>query len=1296
MEIEDLIEKKAEHWKKKLLDLSKKNNLVSYRFSKARSLSVLEPGFSQVAEDLNRGNRIRILKSQGSRKRRGVWFCGEGDSVAKKLSVLYFKTKENFQELGLNTFFAGVGILEYSEPEDSEVLRAPVFLFPLALNRKKPSKNLHGFEIASGSEDVKVNPALAEKLLDDFGIRIPDFKDQSVKGYFDQLRAVLSEKPEWSVKEEVFLDIFYYQKYIMHEDLSAHKKLLKKSPLVRAFLGHKESLQAGQAESSKPEESVEVISADSSQKEAIELAKSGASFVLQGPPGTGKSQTISNIIAALIEKKKKVLFVSQKMAALNIVHRNLAEIGLSRYCLNLHNYRGNKKEVVDQLVAELDRPVLDEPVNSYSFETYLNCQNDLDFFYKALCERKAPRNLSVYDVRGELAKLGEADAVYERLPDSVMMDEKKFAKLFSDMEVLDRILDQAGSPKTSPYFSFDSSKNRPFERERFKSKLIKTWSLLNELADFIDNPAQKAGIETVEDLSVLCRKHDDARKLLEGCPGFFLGCDVQEAERVFSDVFANLSELRKAEKKILGKAGRSFLRAGIQKEEILLRKNSFFGRLFSREGAEKIRELEVLCGRRMSYRSWLEMFEEREKYERHLSYHESAKKNYRDVLSNLESPDSLEELEKVRRKAGNFLDAQDMAVSVGSDAVKTLVFWREEESRTGAVRELVSSLKDLDACFSRGRLKHLQEIAVLKEEFRVLLEGLSKIDSVLSFRKKFDSLPGEIKSFVDKYLEQNSVSKLSSVFLKSYYLQVLDRGSDQIKAGVQLKAEQFKKLGDGARRAETLRIKGLLEREKSEYFSRGYEKEVSVLRRESEKKRNLKPIRSLLEEMPNVAFKLKPCFMMSPLSVSQYINPETTQFDVVIFDEASQIMPEDAVPCLIRAGQLIVAGDTQQLPPTSFFMRDLYRHSVDEELEELDSFLSECATRFVSKPLLWHYRSMNESLIAFSNSFFYKNRLVTFPGSKIKDDSALEFNYVKRGVYDRGRSRVNRAEAREIVSRYKKIRAEFPDMSVGVIAFSTAQENAIREEFRAEGLSVEDSIRPSDEDFFIKNIETVQGDERDIILISLGYGKDSSGKLSYNFGPLNSRGGSKRLNVAVTRSRFRTVIFSSILPEELDSGRINSEGVRFLKYYLEYAKGRDFSRFLPGRHEGFESSFEKSVYEALVKEGFSVDSQVGSSDFRVDAAIKHPEKNEYVLGIEFDGSQHNVSRFARDRDGVRPEILKNLGWNMHRVWSGDWLEDREGELKKIREKVDFLLRSEESSGKTKNVELSQELRVKGS
>ena len=611
-------------------------------------------------------------------------------------------------------------------------------------------------------------------------------------------------------------------------------------------------------------------------------------------------------------------------------------------------------------------------------------------------------------------------------------------------------------------------------------------------------------------------------------------------------------------------------------------------------------------------------------------------------------------------------------------SVKLIDFWLSEKEKENSLSELKEKIEEINSYLTNSTLNNAEKIEDLEEQIHEFIDNLSHIDDVLIFKEQYDSLNEEIKEFVKGYFEEGIVSKLSLVFLKSYYLQLLEEVLKENNiSSPKNKVEMFREKDFEVRDVKRFKIMDSVEQGQPSmnYHSYGTNG-VSILKRENEKKRRLKPIRDLLEEIPDLIFSLKPCFMMSPLSVSQYINPNKIKFDVVIFDEASQIMPEDAVSCLMRSKQAIVVGDTQQLPPTNFFMSRQDDEIVEEEIEDLESFLSECSTKFRSKPLLWHYRSKNEHLIAFSNRFFYEHRLITFPNAKIKDDSGLDFVHVKTGVYDRGKSRKNRVEARKTVEKYKELKKKFPNKSMGIIAFSIAQENAIREEFRVAGINIEESIDSHKEELFIKNLETVQGDERDIILISIGYGKDSSGKLSYHFGPLNREGGYKRLNVAITRSRFKTVVISSIPPEDLDEDKINVDGVRYLKYYLDYAKNKDFNKFLQTT-EGldFDSSFEESVYEVLTKEGFLVSAQVGCSGYRVDLAIKHPKNpGVYLLGIECDGAQYHSSRFARDRDKVRQGILENLGWNIHRIWSDDWLNNREYEIKKIKEKVDSLLK----------------------
>ncbi len=1297
MEVKQVIDKKSEYWKKKLIDLSKRNNLVSYRFTKSKSLQIKEPNFKQIIEDLNHEKNVNILKKENGKAKERLWLCTEEeDTVDKKLTNLYLKTKENFQELGLNTCFVSIGMLKYKEAPQSDLfVQAPIFLFPITLNRlSSTSKEKHRFELVSGSEDLQVNPALVEKLSHDFDIQLPEVKEQSIEEYLNEVKKIISGMSSWKITKEIYLDIFSYQKYIMYKDLSAHKKLLEESPLVKAFVGDRSALQDQIAESQREEfndaQDIDVLPADSSQKLAIELAKAGVTFVLQGPPGTGKSQTISNIIAALLEKKKKVLFVSQKMAALNVVHKRLNEVGLGRYCLNLHNYRGNKKEIIRQLITELETsPKIKESAKRYSFASYLDTQKDLNEFYGFLCEKHKPRNLSIYDIRGELAKLHDVEVIDKNLSEAISSDEGKFSKLFSKIKNLDIVIEKVPFPTTNVYFNFEKSKNTTLARNRFKSALNKTHDLLKELIKFIEDSADKAKIkiESLEELKEFCKKHNEAQEL-KNTPKFFVTKDFDDINKTISDFYDNLSELREVEEEILDSVNKKFLDKDTDKQERIFKETSLFGRMLSKEYKKAKEELQEFSKDGINHKEWLKLFEEKKKYDNRAKIHEARKKKNAKILSQLGDTDSLKNVEKFKNKAKDFSKTFDEAKKIkAKDAIKIVEFWLKEKSKLDSFQELLKSFDELDSYFTENRFKEISEIDNLKSELRHLLDDLNHLDDVLIFKEEYNSLSDEVKKFIDDYFEQKLVSKLSLSFLKSYYLQLLEETLKQNNiSSPKNKTEQFRDQDFEVRDIKRFKIMDSIESEQPEhnYKSHGMN-EVSILKRENEKKRRLKPIRNLLEDISNLVFTLKPCFMMSPLSVSQYINPKVTKFDVVIFDEASQIMPEDAVPCLIRAKQAIVVGDTQQLPPTSFFMSGRDDDFVEEEIEDLESFLSECSTRFRSKPLLWHYRSRNEHLIAFSNRFFYEHRLITFPNSKIKDDSGLDFNYVKTGVYDRGKSRKNRVEARELVKSYKVIKKKFPDKSVGIIAFSIAQENAIREEFRIAGINIEESIDPHTEELFIKNLETVQGDERDIILISVGYGKDSSGKFSYNFGPLNKEGGYKRLNVAVTRSRFKTIVFSSILPEELDEDKINVDGVRYLKYYLDYAKNKDFNKFLQ-TSEGidFDSSFEESVYDALVNAGFSVSTQVGCSGYKVDLAIKHPKKpGEYILGVECDGAQYHSSRFARDRDKVRQFILENLGWNIHRIWSDDWLNNREYELTKIKERVEALLKSKKIGSKEK-------------
>lgn len=449
---------------------------------------------------------------------------------------------------------------------------------------------------------------------------------------------------------------------------------------------------------------------------------------------------------------------------------------------------------------------------------------------------------------------------------------------------------------------------------------------------------------------------------------------------------------------------------------------------------------------------------------------------------------------------------------------------------------------------------------------------------------------------------------------------------------------------------------------------------AGVIQREGQKQRRHMPIRTLLETAGAVAQALKPCFMMTPLTVSQFL-PPSLRFDIVIFDEASQVRPSDAINCIYRGDQLIVAGDEQQLPPTSFFEASMGEDGdeyEEDQFDEFESILKLClgAGALRQLPLRWHYRSQHEDLIVYSNHSFYDGRLISFPGA-IHESSEMGVSLfpVEDGVYRRGTGRDNPAEARVVadrVMRWAEWSVAHPDreVTVGVVAFSEAQASAIEIELdrrRQERPDLDHYFREDRLDgYFIKNLENVQGDERDVMIFSVGYGRDENRKLTMNFGPLNRAGGKRRLNVAVTRARRRVEVVSSIRAEDFSSDLTN-EGVRHLQRYLDFAaRGYPALALEIGDTQlDAESPFEEEVLRVVRSWGFDAVPQVGSAGYRVDIGVRHPtETGRYAIGIECDGAMYHSSRVARDRDRLRQEVLEGLGWQLYRIWGTSWYRDR--------------------------------------
>ena len=461
-----------------------------------------------------------------------------------------------------------------------------------------------------------------------------------------------------------------------------------------------------------------------------------------------------------------------------------------------------------------------------------------------------------------------------------------------------------------------------------------------------------------------------------------------------------------------------------------------------------------------------------------------------------------------------------------------------------------------------------------------------------------------------------------------------------------------------------------------DHFSNGTD-EISILKRELAKTRRIMPVRKLFKAIPNLLLTLKPCLMMSPLSVSLFLEADSYKFDTVIFDEASQVYTENAIGAISRGKQVIIAGDSKQLPPTNFFQAASTEGMFDDDDEEADinvydSILDE-ANALPQRTLRWHYRSRHESLIAFSNAKIYRNQLITFP-SNIEHgrDIGIEYRYLPDGYYDRGGKKGNVIEAKAVAEMVFEHFRTHPERSLGVITFGEIQQYAIESTLRS--MRIEDqSFEPffdesKEEPFFVKSVENVQGDERDTIIFSIGYAKDKTGVFRHLFGPLGKSGGERRLNVAITRAKYNVKLVGSILPSDINESSVSTEGPKLLRSYIDYAMNGPSALAKEIHYSDeitFDSPFEESVFNYLEQKGYKLATQVGCSGYRIDIGVKHPTINGlFVLGVECDGASYHSARTARERDRLRQDVLEHMGWRIYRVWSTDWIKDpiTEGKL----------------------------------
>ena len=1082
-----------------------------------------------------------------------------------------------------------------------------------------------------------------------------------------------------------------------------------------------------------PARIIQVVDADASQTKVIEEVRHGASLVVQGPPGTGKSQTITNLIAAAAHDGKSVLFVAEKMAALSVVHDRLVKAGLRDVCLELHSRTANKKALALELGRTLSAsaqalPEVGDPARLRRTRDELNRIAEL--LHAALPPSGQTPFRALAEIVGFIGKGAPPPAI--ALDGLETLDGDAQAAALAAIAAHVGARARTGPPEQHPFRGTQAIDLQPPERSRLQVELDAAVSELDALtaeAAAVAQALQQPAPETLAEVGALCAglaclanpptespadaattvpllfAHAAQPRLLEGLQAGADWAGAQQAAAAdfataawTADVAALRPALAKGQASFLYRIFGGYRRAsaelatllaaplpGAAAERLALADRLLEVQARRRRLAEEEPALQAVLGpewrgEHTPFAALLRTARWLAEVRRTIAFTRPAQ-----LLGALAAlPDPAGTAAALRQRATGcrervhaplarlHLDLAAAGIGEGGGAGgaaggpdagggaalerAALAELRAACAQMAAApaayadwADLVRSIAAADQAGAGAIVHALREgcleAARATEEFRYACAE-ARWNAARRARPELDALPA-----LDRHALVGLFRTLEQERLEATRKLVLSRHFEQMP--------------------------------------RGTVGEMGVIRGEIGRKRGHKPVRWVMKNTNAMVQRIKPVMLMSPISVAQFLPPGSVSFDLLVIDEASQIRPEDALGVIARAHQIVVVGDQKQLPPTSFFDR-LADDDADNDFDDddtlpagataadMESILSLCEARGLRQRMLeWHYRSRAPSLIRVSNAEFYGDRLVLPPSPlQLDPDYGLKFRRVP-GVYARGgsglgRQGTNRIEAEAVVRAMAEHARAWPELSLGVVAFSKAQADMLTEVLELERRRdpVLDALLHEGraEDVFVKNIENVQGDERDVILISVGYGpQQAGGRLeAMTFGPINGEGGERRLNVLFSRARVRCEVFASFDPGDIDPGRVSREGPRVLKRFLEFAQSGILDERAP-TGLGADSPFEEDVAAAIRALGYLADPQVGTAGFRIDVGVRHPERpGQYLVAVECDGAAYHRAIWARERDRLRQDILENLGWRFHRIWSTDWFHHRAREIERLR------------------------------
>lgn len=1342
---------KQKIWERRLLDLSMKNRLLNTRLSKeviqlmAPNLQELEDAFASgkvfrlshiPVEWVATGPKsahfhhiasidpVRDLIATDMKQLRLHSFLNE-EQLQSALKQLAYTSRTSMEECGANSLYLALGFLRLADVETGSSIYAPIILYPVDLVRKSAAS---GYVVKSRDEDPVLNITLIEYLRQFYQIRIGgldplprDGNGIDVSMIFNAFRKAVLHKKGWDVEEHAVLGVFSFSKQVMWNDIHSNASLFNTNPIVQSLRdGRLSSSIVGSEKADNDAPSYEQksiifpLEADSSQESVIAGAINGDSFVIHGAPGTGKSQTITNIIANMLYRGKRVLFVAEKQAALDVVLKRLEAIGIAEFCLPLHSNKTSKSVVLEHFKKLLglskDVPTVpfDEQVSRLS-----NVEGELGNHVEAI-NRKRKAGFSLNDcISGYWSSdatvvsglpAGEWDNLAVELRIGALEDFKNACS------VVECPAEHAFAD--SQLTTLPSIDPRPaMERILTELKVAEEGYATIWCAIFptIEMRQSKRMLGSFSNLcEIIVNWHPEN-------PGFLLNMSRAQMESAKAALECGI-QYQKTKKSILANYNESILDNScwdLKNKLADVLSKDFISRMISEYKLRNDIKEYSLTGYRPDIGEIQELANKMAKLDS-------------EGMQILESESLLKSIFGSKWDSCYDNDWDTMMAELDStikvcDELKTMSNSESEyyemcDSLTSFVESRIS---DYPAVI--GDLA--TQISGVMSSFEELCEVLAVDAKSIECESWFDGTKGVVEKWLVNYdsirewviynsnrarivglglekfvglVEQGELQRehLVKSFLKSFYCSYANHiiASDPSLAlfhGLifEEKADKFRHLHEQVQEITREELRNhLLQTLPSMQQEAANGNEAGLLQKSIRNGCRGLSLRNLFAQIPELLSKMCPCMLMSPISVAQYLNADGPQFDLVIFDEASQVPTCEAIGAIARGKSVVIVGDPNQMPPSDFFTAD----SFDEEnayMEDLESILDDClALSMPSRRLLWHYRSKHESLIAFSNMHFYDNKLLTFPS--IDDlSSRLHFELVE-GTYDRGRSRQNAGEADAIINEIKQ-RLSNPDTakkSIGVVTFNSSQQSLIEDrlnEMFKKNPALEKVAMKQAEPIFIKNLENVQGDERDVILFSIGYGLDKNGFMSLNFGPLNKEGGWRRLNVAVSRARYEMKVFSTVTADQIDLNRSSSEGVTGLKAFLFYAeKGRDALRYNKVESASTDDGIVLSIAEELRKKGFDVRTNIGCSGYRIDLGIVDPANPEqYIAGVLCDGYNYAAAKTTKDREIVQIKILELLGWNICRVWALDYWGNLDKTISRLAERLNSII--EASSVKIK-------------